>query len=64
MLTSKLFLRAIEASWLVCFAVYVSFSSQKIGSKIFKTRWPRVTFVALDLDHVIASMYPVPVAIF
>ncbi|KAF6232802.1 hypothetical protein HO173_009016 [Letharia columbiana] len=60
----QIFCRAIGANWLVCFAVYVSISSREIASKILAIWFPTFTFVALGLDHVIANMYFIPVAIF
>ncbi|KAK4696677.1 hypothetical protein P7C71_g1286, partial [Lecanoromycetidae sp. Uapishka_2] len=60
----QIFLRAIGANWLVCFAVFISISSREIVSKITAIWWPTFTFVALGLDHVIANMYFIPVAIF
>ena len=61
---AQIFCRAIGANWLVCFAVYVSISSREIASKILAIWFPTFTFVALGLDHVIANMYFIPVAIF
>ena len=60
----QIFCRAIGANWLVCFAVYISISSREIASKILAIWFPTFTFVALGLDHVIANMYFIPVAIF
>lgn len=60
----QIFCRAIGANWLVCFAVYVSISSREIASKILAIWFPTFTFVALGLDHVIANMYFIPLAIF
>ena len=60
----QIFCRAIGANWLVCFAVYVSISSREIASKILAIWFPTFAFVALGLDHVIANMYFIPVAIF
>ncbi|KAL8952865.1 MAG: hypothetical protein Q9222_001257, partial [Ikaeria aurantiellina] len=60
----QVFLRAIGANWLVCFAVFISISSREIGSKIMAIWWPTATFVALGLDHVIANMYFIPIAIW
>ena len=60
----QIFLRAIGANWLVCFAVYISISSREIVSKIVAIWFPTMTFVALGLDHVIANMYFIPTAIF
>ena len=56
----QIFLRAIGANWLVCFAVFISISSREIVSKIIAIWWPTATFVALALDHVVANMFFVP----
>jgi len=56
----QIFLRAIGANWLVCFAVFISISSREIVSKIVAIWWPTATFVALALDHVVANMYFIP----
>ena len=56
----QIFLRAIGANWLVCFAVYISISSREIVSKVIAIWWPTATFVALALDHVIANMFFIP----
>ena len=56
----QIFLRAIGANWLVCFAVFSSISSREIVSKIIAIWWPTATFVALALDHVVANMYFIP----
>ena len=56
----QIFLRAIGANWLVCFAVFISISSREIVSKIIAIWWPTATFVALALDHVIANMFFIP----
>ena len=60
----QIMLRAIGANWLVCFAVFISISSREIVSKIVAIWWPTATFVALGLDHVIANMYFIPIAIW
>ncbi|KAL8662865.1 MAG: hypothetical protein Q9202_004379 [Teloschistes flavicans] len=60
----QIFLRGIGANWLVCFAVFISISSREIVSKIIAIWWPTCTFVALGLDHVIANMYFIPIAIW
>ena len=56
----QIFLRAIGANWLVCFAVFSSISAREIASKIIAIWWPTATFVALALDHVIANMFFIP----
>ncbi|MCJ1310116.1 hypothetical protein MMC25_003777 [Agyrium rufum] len=60
----QIMLRGIGANWLVCFAVFISISSREISSKIIAIWWPTATFVALGLDHVIANMYFIPMAIW
>ncbi|MCJ1378478.1 hypothetical protein MMC17_001577 [Xylographa soralifera] len=60
----QILLRGIGANWLVCFAVFISISSREIVSKITAIWWPTATFVALGLDHCIANMYFIPIAIF
>ena len=60
----QIFLRAIGANWLVCFAVFISISSREIVSKILAIWFPTATFVALGLDHVIANMFFIPIAIW
>ncbi|GME40782.1 hypothetical protein K490DRAFT_60208 [Neofusicoccum parvum] len=60
----QIFLRAIGANWLVCFAVFISISSREIASKIIAIWWPTATFVALALDHVVANMFFIPLGIW
>ena len=60
----QIFLRGIGANWLVCFAVFVSISSREVASKITAIWMPTATFVAMGLDHVIANMVWVPLAIW
>ncbi|MCJ1333071.1 hypothetical protein MMC10_009765 [Thelotrema lepadinum] len=60
----QIFLRAIGANWLVCFAVFLSISAREIVSKIVAIWFPTLTFVALALDHVIANMVFIPTAIW
>ncbi|KAF2771084.1 Formate/nitrite transporter [Teratosphaeria nubilosa] len=60
----QIFLRAIGANWLVCFAVFISISSREVASKIIAIWWPTATFVALALDHVVANMFFIPMGIW
>lgn len=60
----QIFLRAIGANWLVCFAVFISISSRDIASKIIAIWWPTATFVALALDHVVANMFFIPMGMW
>lgn len=60
----QIFLRAIGANWLVCFAVYSAMQSREVASKIIAIWWPTATFVALALDHTIANMFFIPMGIW
>ncbi|KAF2755272.1 hypothetical protein EJ05DRAFT_442571 [Pseudovirgaria hyperparasitica] len=60
----QIFLRAIGANWLVCFAVFTSISSREIASKILAIWWPCACFVGLALDHVVANMFFIPTGIW
>lgn len=44
----QIFLRAIGANWLVCFAVFISISSREIASKIIAIWWPTGTATSQD----------------
>ncbi|KAL8867270.1 MAG: hypothetical protein Q9174_005770 [Haloplaca sp. 1 TL-2023] len=45
-------------------AVFISISSREIVSKIIAIWWPTATFVACGMDHVVANMYFMPIAIW
>ncbi|KAJ6784018.1 hypothetical protein PWT90_00305 [Aphanocladium album] len=60
----QIFLRAIGANWLVCVACWLAFQARDVASKIAGIWWPVFAFVALGLDHVVANMYFIPMAIF
>ncbi|KAK8848480.1 Formate/nitrite transporter-domain-containing protein [Apiospora arundinis] len=60
----EIFLRAVGCNWLVCLACLLSLQARGVGSKIAAMWWPVFAFVALGLDHVVANMFFVPLAIF
>ena len=60
----QILLRGIGANWLVCFAVFISISAREVASKIVAIWFPTLTFVALGLDHVIANMVWIPLALW
>lgn len=60
----QIFIRAIGANWLVCVACWLAFQARDVASKIAAIWWPVFAFVALGLDHVVANMYFIPMAIF
>jgi len=51
----QIFLRAIGANWLVCFAVFNSIQAREMSGKIMAIWWPTATFVGLALDHTIGK---------
>lgn len=60
----QIFLRAIGANWLVCVACWLAFQARDVAGKIAGIWWPVFAFVALGLDHVVANMFFIPMAIF
>ncbi|KAK4973281.1 hypothetical protein LTR66_011202 [Elasticomyces elasticus] len=60
----QIFLRAIGANWLVCLACFLASCAREFFSKVVAIWWPVFAFVLLGLDHVIANMFYMPLAIF
>ncbi|KAM3499655.1 hypothetical protein MY11210_009599 [Beauveria gryllotalpidicola] len=60
----QIFIRAIGANWLVCLACWLAFQARDVAGKIAGIWWPVFAFVALGLDHVVANMCFIPMAIF
>ncbi|OAA57328.1 Formate/nitrite transporter [Cordyceps fumosorosea ARSEF 2679] len=60
----QIFLRGIGANWLVCVACWLACQSRDVAGKIAAIWWPIFAFVCLGLDHVVANMYFIPMAIF
>ena len=58
------FLRAIACNWLVCLAVWLAFAATSVSGKILAIIFPITAFVALGLDHVVANMFFLPLAVF
>lgn len=59
----KVFAKGIGANWLVCIAVWMSYSSKDVIGKIVALWIPVMCFVALGLEHSIANMFFIPAAI-
>ncbi|WP_409299709.1 formate/nitrite transporter family protein [Peribacillus sp. SCS-155] len=55
---------AIGCNWLVCLAVWMSYTAEDIGGKILAIWWPIMGFVAIGFQHVVANMFIIPAAIF
>lgn len=60
---SEAFLRGIGCNWLVCLAVWISWSAKGTMGKIMGIMLPIATFVALGFEHCVANMYFVPKAL-
>jgi len=60
----QIFLKAIGANWLVCLACFLACCAREFFSKVVAIWWPVFAFVLLGLDHVIANMFYIPLAIF
>lgn len=60
----QIFLKAIGANWLVCLACFLACCAREFFSKVVAIWWPVFCFVLLGLDHVIANMFYIPMAIF
>ncbi|KAI4849016.1 formate/nitrate family transporter [Aureobasidium sp. EXF-8846] len=60
----QIFLKAIGANWLVCLACFLACCAREFFSKVCAIWWPVFAFVLLGLDHVVANMFYIPLAIF
>jgi formate/nitrite transporter len=61
---TEVFFRAILCNWLVGLAVWMSFASKDIISKIATCYIPIMTFVMSSFEHSIANMYYLPAGLF
>ncbi len=61
---TEIFFRAILCNWLVGLAVWMSFSSKDIISKVATCYIPIMTFVMSGFEHSIANMYYLPAGLF
>ncbi len=52
--------RGILCNWLVCLAVWMSFSASAVVGKIFAIFFPIMAFVASGFEHSVANMYFIP----
>ncbi|KAF1984963.1 Formate/nitrite transporter [Aulographum hederae CBS 113979] len=59
-----IFLRGIGANWLVCLACMLGLSGREFVGKVVGIWIPTFAFVSLGLDHVVANMFFIPIAIF
>ena len=59
----QIFLKAIGANWLVCLACFLACCAREFFSKVTAIWWPVFAFVLLGLDHVVANMFYIPLAV-
>lgn len=57
-------IRGIGCNWLVCLAVFAAAASTEISGKIIALWFPTMAFVALGMEHCIANMFFIPLALF
>ncbi|KAI4718018.1 formate/nitrate family transporter [Aureobasidium sp. EXF-10727] len=60
----QIFVKAIGANWLVCLACFLACCAREFFSKAVAIWGPVFAFVLLGLDHVVANMFYIPMAIF
>ncbi|TWH46508.1 formate/nitrite transporter family protein [Sporomusa sp. KB1] len=60
----EVFFRGILCNWLVGLAVWMSFSSKDIISKVATCYLPVMTFVMSGFEHSVANMYYIPAGLF
>ncbi|OJJ56066.1 hypothetical protein ASPSYDRAFT_48340 [Aspergillus sydowii CBS 593.65] len=60
----SIFLRGIGCNWLVCLACFLALQGRELASKIIGIWLPIYAFVSLGLDHVVANMTFIPMAIW
>lgn len=58
----KVFIKGIGANWLVCLAVWMSYSAKDITGKILAMWIPVMCFVTLGMEHSVANMFFIPSA--
>lgn len=58
------FLKGIGANWLVCLAVWQGMAAKDTTGKIIAIWIPVMAFVAMGLEHSIANMFFIPLAMF
>jgi formate/nitrite transporter len=56
------FVRGILCNWLVCMAVYMASGCSSMIGKMTAVWFPISAFVALGLDHSVANMFIIPLA--
>ncbi|KAL9187233.1 hypothetical protein ACHAXT_001336 [Thalassiosira profunda] len=56
----SIFLKAIGANFLVCVAVWQGTTAAEVSGKILALWFPTASFVMLGFEHVVASMYLIP----
>jgi len=60
---AELFWRAVLCNWLVCLAVWLTFSARSTVDKIAAIIFPVAAFVAAGFEHSVANMYFIPMGL-
>lgn len=59
----QVFVKGIGANWMVCFALWLSFTTDSVTGKIVGMWMPVQYFVSIGFEHSIANMFIVPLGI-
>jgi formate/nitrite transporter len=60
----QIFVKAVGCNWLVCLAVFLGIQAKDLASKVIGMWWPIFAFVVLGLEHVVANMFYMSLAIW
>lgn len=60
---TQAFILGIMCNWLVCLAVWMSYSAKDVTGKIFAIFFPIMLFATSGFEHSIANMYYIPAGI-
>lgn len=59
-----MFVRGILCNWLVCMAVYLASMAKTVSGKMIPIWFCISSFIAIGLEHSVANMFIIPLAIF
>ncbi|KAH7030731.1 putative formate/nitrite transporter [Microdochium trichocladiopsis] len=60
----QVFLRGVGCNWLVALGLYLSLFSRDVVGKVVGLWWPVFAFVLCGMDHVVANMFFMPMALW
>jgi len=60
----QVFIRGVGCNWLVALGLYLSLFSRDVVGKVMGIWWPVFAFVLCGMDHVVANMFFIPMALW